>query len=352
MYKKLKILLPVTALILVVLVVLKITGVKLQITTGLSSDSLFKVEGQVCKLSEGKVYLANVLETYKATYGEELLSQDFNGITSEEFLKENVVSKLSKVKVLNKMAEKREISLNDEEKKLAKEAANAYWKELGEKNAEKLDVTKKQLETMYQEYILAEKTFEFLTEGEEVEISEDEARIIVVWHIYFKTYEKNEAGEIESYSAEEKKQVLAEANRALQELEAGADFADIAKNYSDDTSYEYEIGRGEMPSEFDEVAFNLEAGEVSQIVETPYGYHIIKCISDFEEGKTKLNKERLLKERRYQNYEQIYGAYIQKATSIFNEKAWKKVTLENVDFGTGNFFSILEELKKTDTSQE
>lgn len=351
MQKKLKIFLPVTLLLLIGLIVLKVTGVKLQFTTGLNSAGLFKIDGQVCSLAEGQIYLANVLESYKKTYGEELLEQDFNGITAEEFLKENVVSKLSKVKVLNKMADKWEVSLNTEEQAIAQEAAKRYWKEIGEKNAEKLRVTKKQIEEMYQEYLLAEKTFDFLTEGEAVEISEDEARIIVVWHIYFKTYEKTETGVVETFSAEEKKKVLTKANQALQELEAGGDFASVAKNYSDDSVYEYEIGRGEMPTEFDQVAFNLEAGETSQIVETPYGYHIIKCISDFEEGKTKLNKERLLQERQYENYEKIYDDYIKEITYIFNEKEWEKVTLKKVDIGSDDFFSILEELKKVDTSQ-
>ena len=217
---------------------------------------------------------------------------------------------------------------------------------MSKKNEEKLDITKKQIETMYQEYLLAEKTFDFLTEGEEAEISEDEARIIVVWHIYFKTYSKNEEGEVVSYSEDEKKEVLAQANKALEELKGGTDFANAAKKYSDDNSYEYEIGRGEMPKEFDEAAFNLEAGELSQIVETSYGYHIIKCISDFEEDKTKLNRERMLKERQFDNYEEIYSNYISKITTTFNEKKWENVTLEEMDLGTGNFFKILEDLKE------
>lgn len=345
MMKKLKILLPVTVMVLIVITLLHLFGIKLQFTTGLGSSGLFKIDGKVCSLAEGKVYLADLLETYKKTYGEELLSQDFNGITATEFLKENVVSKLSRVKILNKMADKWEISLSQEEKELAGKAAEQYWEALGEENGKKLEVTKKQIVKMYEEYLLAEKTFAFLTEGEKVEVSEDEARIIIVWHVYFKTYEKTEDGQVIDYDAEEKQKVFAKANQALEELEAGTDFVSVAKKYSDDPVYEYEIGRGEMPAEFDKAAFNLEAGEMSQIVETPYGFHIIKCISDFEEGKTKLNKELLLQEKQYENYEQIYGDYTRDVTTVFNEKSWKKVTLEDVDSGCDKFFTILDNLK-------
>ena len=351
MGKIVKILLSVIAVVLVLWIVLQITGIKVQVTTGISSDSLFKVQGEVCKLSEGKLYLANLVKSYKDTYGEELLEQDFNGIGAETFLKENTVAKLSKIKILNKMADQWKVSLSEEEKKLAKEAAEIYWGELGEEKGKVLGVTEKQIETMYQEYLLAEKTFEVLTQGEEIEISEDEARIIVVWHIYLKTYETTEEGEIQSYSEEEKRKVLAKADQAFKELEAGGDFASIAKNYSDDTVYEYEIGRGQMTEEFDEAAFNLEEGEISQVVETPYGYHIIKCISDFEEDKTQLNKERLLEERQFEKYEQLYEEFTHNPTAVFNEKQWQEVTLEDMAaIDTGGFFAVLDELKKVETS--
>ncbi len=345
MREKGKVLIIITAFILVAMVVLHIAGIRIQFTTGLSSKEMFKIDRQVCTFSEGKLYLANTLEQYKQTYGEELLKQDFKGITAEEFLKEHVLAKLAKVKILSNMSEKWEVSLSKTDEGIVKNATERYMKSLGEKNAEKLGITEKEIRKMYEEYLLAEKTFAFLTEGEEVEISEDEARIIVVWHIYFKAYDKNEAGEIVPYGKEEKQKVLGEANKVLGELRAGGDFATAAKEYSDDAVYEYEIGRGEMGSEFDLAAFELETGELSNLVETPYGYHIIKCISDFEEDKSKLNKEQMLQKKQYENYEEIYEAYTKEVTTTFNEKKWKKITLEEVDLGCGDFFSILEECK-------
>ncbi|MEA1933133.1 MAG: peptidylprolyl isomerase [Thermodesulfobacteriota bacterium] len=65
---------------------------------------------------------------------------------------------------------------------------------------------------------------------------------------------------------------------------AGKDFAVIAGKYSDcartkqaggDLGY---IKRGFMPPGFDEVAFTLNKGEVSKVIETEFGYHIIKVV--------------------------------------------------------------------------
>ena len=63
---------------------------------------------------------------------------------------------------------------------------------------------------------------------------------------------------------------------------AGEDFSALAAEYSDDQSNAQQGGdlgwfeRGQMVGPFEDVAFDLEVGEVSEVVETPYGLHVIK----------------------------------------------------------------------------
>ena len=71
------------------------------------------------------------------------------------------------------------------------------------------------------------------------------------------------------------------AEDLLKRARAGEDFAKLAKEYSDDPGSkdkggEYTFGRGQMVPEFEAVAFTLKTNEVSNIVITTYGYHIIK----------------------------------------------------------------------------
>jgi parvulin-like peptidyl-prolyl isomerase len=74
------------------------------------------------------------------------------------------------------------------------------------------------------------------------------------------------------------------------EIDNGADFAEMAKKYSDCPSSEnggdidFFQRKGSMVEEFAKVAFSMEVGEVSEPVKTPFGYHIIK-VTDREEGK-------------------------------------------------------------------
>src|SRR5262249_683494 len=99
-------------------------------------------------------------------------------------------------------------------------------------------------------------------------------------HVLLKTEGKDDAA------------VKAKAEEILKQARAGADFADLAKKNSEDDSNKNNggdldyFGRGRMVPEFDQVAFSLEPGKISDVVKTQFGYHIIK-VTDKKAGSTR-----------------------------------------------------------------
>ena len=76
-------------------------------------------------------------------------------------------------------------------------------------------------------------------------------------------------------------EVRKKAEAVLAQAKAGADFAELARQYSEDTSAENGgdlglFGRGQMVPEFEAAAFSLPEGQVSDLVRSTYGFHIIK----------------------------------------------------------------------------
>jgi peptidyl-prolyl cis-trans isomerase D len=91
-------------------------------------------------------------------------------------------------------------------------------------------------------------------------------------------------------AAEEEAKVRAEAEAIVKRLQAGEDFAAVASQVSQDPSSAQQGGdlgffrRGEMVKSFEDVAFALRPGEVSDPVRTDFGYHLIKVEEVQEAG--------------------------------------------------------------------
>jgi parvulin-like peptidyl-prolyl isomerase len=117
---------------------------------------------------------------------------------------------------------------------------------------------------------------------EEVEAAYQADKTATVRHILLLTEEKSE---------EEKAEIYKKMEGLLARAKAGEDFAALATEYSEDPGSKDKGGlyenqpRGVMVPTFEEAMFTVPVGEISGIVETPYGYHIVKVIERIKEDR-------------------------------------------------------------------
>lgn len=111
-----------------------------------------------------------------------------------------------------------------------------------------------------------------------------------------------------------------EANTLLLQLKEGlTDFSELAKEKSTDSSAPSggDLGffaRGQMVKEFEDAAFSLEPGEISDVVQTQFGYHIIKCEERKDEYSPTFEeaKEGISNTLRYQRENEAISALVSK----------------------------------------
>jgi peptidyl-prolyl cis-trans isomerase D len=135
-----------------------------------------------------------------------------------------------------------------------------------------------------------------------------------VAHILFKT---------EGRTPEEIETLEKTAREVLAQAKAGADFAELARKHSEDSSAAKggEVGwivRGQTVPEFEKSAFSMKPGELSDLIKTTYGFHIVKVLAKedarlrpFEEVREEL-REQIFREKLAAE-EQAYSQEVERA---------------------------------------
>ena len=317
---------------------------KVVFTTGFGKDEVFRVGDEICTEAELMVYLTTTQNQYENVYGPEIWNTELNGVTLEENVKETVLAKIAQIKTMYLLALEKGVVLEDAEELQIKQAAGEYFDSLSETEIKRMEVSYELVEDLYREYLLAEKVYRQIIEDVNPEISDDEARIITVQHVLIKTLRTDNSGKSVPYTEEEKKAAYERICeiRELAMTEA-QDFAELASEYSEDSVITYSFGKGEMDAAFETASFDLGTDEISGIVESEVGYHIIKCINTFNREETDANKLEIVEQRRKEVFGQEYDAFVAGLARKMNQKLWEKIALihdENVD--TADFFDVYE----------
>lgn len=299
-------------------------GREIVITSGVSKRDVFKIGGDSCNLTEAKVYLANYQNIYGKSYGIDLWEQGFQKKKLKKYVKEIAMSEMTKVVCMDLLARERGIALTEEEQKDAQDAAAIYYESLTEAERVYTGASETDIMSMYKDYALAQKVYASLTEGVDEEVSDDEARIMEAMQIFVKTKEK--------------------ADEAAAKLAAGEDFAAVASNYNQKTAIEIAFGRGELPEEVEQAAFELDNEEVSGCIPADGGYYFIKCVNKFNEELTDANKHNIVEAREKAAFDDVYEEFVSGLSSSLNEKVWNAIELvTDGSITTDSFFDIIDE---------
>lgn len=280
-------------------------------------------ETKAYTLPQSMIILATERNRYQTIYTSQIWGIDLPGDQNfETYLVDQVKEFLQEMKMMNLLAENKGVTLTSGEKEAVRKASAEYFESLTKEDITYMKVTEEDVKTMYEQYYLSNKVVTELTKDMNLEISDSEAKVIIIDQIVLK--DKEQIDHVLSLATVE-----------------GADFSALAREYSIEETVERHIGRGEVSKPYEEAAFGLLADEISPVVEDKGKYYIIKCVNDYDETATQERKSGLYRTRKKEAFDQIYNKYKEEHPVTFSNEIWKDVKFSKEDkTTTTNFFEI------------
>lgn len=282
---------------------------------GLESDQVFQIDGTICTVPEVKLVLMDKTNQYKKDLGQDVTSdQQIGDTTLGDYIKEETKKEISVVYTIAALADENEVSLTDEEKNSVKEAAKNYFKSLSTEELTYTEATEETVISLYTNYYLANKVYNTITENVDIEISDEEARVMKMQYIYIDT-SKTEVAK----AKETLEEVIGLVNGGYQS------FSREAKQYSDKELTEAVVKKNEASKAYEQAAFELSDGKMSSIITQDDGLYLVYCEESYLKDETAQNKKEIISNNRKAYFSEVYEKYTKDVSKDFNTKAWEGV---------------------------
>lgn len=287
-------------------------------------STVFSIDDTECYVKEAKLYLCNYKNLYGNAYGVDLWEADLDKASLEEYVRGVTLNELTKVYCMNMIAQQQGLTLTDKEKEQIDVVAEAYYQSLSSDEISYFAFSEEELKEFYQRYAMTKKIFEALTLEIDAEVSDDDARVIRIQQIFVSD--------------------VSVARKIKAELKKDADFMSLAGIYNELETAELDVARGKLPKEVEDIAFEMDNGEISSAIQTENGYYFIKCLNKFQKELTETNKAIILQQREKEVFENVYRDFVDKAKFQLNQKAWDSIEIDDMrGFKTNTFFECFEE---------
>jgi foldase protein PrsA len=318
-----KTLLLVTAVVLVVAV--SGCGIIRKNPEAIKNSVVAEVNGQVITREEFDKSFDLHKITIESQYGADIWNQDIDGRKFIDVVKEQVVEKLILERLVLEDAEKQGIEVTQQE---VDQEVKAYKDSIGDEQKyleflKNQNLTEQEFASQVKRDLVIRKYREKVVE--DATVSEEDIRKYYDENIKEFKNDRVRASHILLDTREKAEEVLAKAK-------AGEDFGKLAEQYSVDPNGKTskgdlgEFGYGMMVQPFEEAAFALEEGEISGIVETMFGFHIIKVFektivdpTPFEEVRDNIEAMLL-----YYEQEEAYSQAVSKLREQADVKTYPK----------------------------
>ena len=252
---------------------------------------------EIC-LGEVNFYLRNLQYVYEMIYGtyygDEMWDLAGSGSkTMGQSVKENVLSEIYQIYVLNGKAEELNVTLSEEDLAKVETAVDEYLEGTPQTILDETNLSREELIGIYQRNAVANRVWEAAVKDVDTEVSDEEAcqRKVTVMVL---------SDSSEEYVSEEMK------DEVLASLKDGLTMSEIADEKGL-TASPYTMDEGDYADTIGPAAMALEEGGYDAVYnETNKAWYVLYCDSEFDEEATESRKAEIVEERKSAAFEETY----------------------------------------------
>lgn len=298
--------------------------------------SMLRIGDTQVDYREGLVYLDAVRRDYEQYYGGDIwkYAVDSQGNTMGEVIKNQTLEQIIYIKVVCKKADELGIVLSEEELQIVEQQTADYMGELQGSELLLHGVNADIVRRVYADNLLARKTFEVTTLNVDTAIPDEEAAQHRFYTIAIRNFKIDSSGNRVSYEGTEQEELKARVESLRQQGMQAEDFYKLAAaNTEESTMLEITGGVGDFPEAYEAAVLALNAGEVSEVIETTDYFYIFYCVTDFDVDATYQKKEMMIANRQEEEFKTRYQEWRGITHIEVHEEVWDALDFEMKSVG-------------------
>ncbi len=277
---------------------------------------------------EAYVYLYLMQKPYESCYGTGIWqSRRPDGENWKDWLLDEVHSQILEIEILSQRAGAAGMTLTDEAEEEVQQGVRTLMDALDEKTAAKYGITEASVTEVYGRSALAGLYYQSVLDGYDLQLSEEETaacEAICVRQIFIGAEDQTHL------SGGQTQAQLAES--LCKRAEEGEDFQTLAKAYSSENAqlemifdregYVFDTD-GWLEDDFVKEAWKLEAGAVSPVIQSSYGYHVLQCVAVNSDDLKAQAQEVRLREKKQAAFLTEYEKWL--GDTAYTDEAWQQI---------------------------
>ena len=282
---------------------------EIRLASPMSDNVLLTINTESCSVTEAIFRLMEVKEFYKADEDSMFWDRSIGDTTFEGYIKDSVKDEMLRITASQIMSEEMALYLTDDDiEKYTNEATESFLNLSQSYDLTSYGITQSTVIELYRKKALYDKVFNKLSEDINIQISEADTKVIEVNYVEIPV----------SVS-------LNMAEQLRTEVKSGTSFQRACESFGWEPVMNQVIMKGDMPSAFENVAYALIDGELSEIIETPECLYIIQCIEDYMISESVANNNKVISAARKAQFDQAYNELAERTLLRFNDSVWNEI---------------------------